>query len=330
MIASLAAVLGGLVVLVWSADRFVAGAAALAGHYRVAPLLIGMVIVGFGTSAPELTVSTLSALGGTPALALGNAWGSNSVNIGLILGLTAVLAPLAVRSGILRREMPILLAVTALTLIAAADLRLSRWEGLALLAAFTAFMVWSWRQARGAPEDALAGEVEPEVMAPGRAALWTALGLVLLVLASRALVWGAVRIASDLGVSELVIGLTVVAIGTSLPELAASLAAVRRRAHEIALGNVLGSNMFNTLAVAGIAVSIAPAELPAAALWRDLGVMTGLTVLLCAFALPLWGRAGRLNRIEGAALMAIWIGYTGWLIAAAAGAPGLAPTRALS
>ena len=315
MLLSSLAVAFGLVLLVWSADRFVAGASAVAAHRGASPLFIGMVVMGFGTSAPELTVSALAAIEGKPALALGNAWGSNIVNIGLILGLTALISPLAVRSGVVSREIPILLAITALAVALVLDRDAARWEALVLLAAFAAFLAWSLRTA-AASDDALEGEA-PE-MSPRAAMLWTILGLVVLVAASRVLVWGAVRLAEGFGVSELVIGLTIVAVGTSLPELASSLAAIRRGGHDLALGNVIGSNIFNTLAVVGLATVIAPAALPAAVLWRDMPVMAAFTAMLLIVAIPLRRRGqGRINRVEGALLLAGWAAYTAWLIGAA-------------
>ena len=311
------AVVAGLVLLLWSADRFVAGASGVAAHRGASPLFIGMVVVGFGTSAPEMTVSVLAATEGAPALALGNAWGSNIVNIGLILGLTALIAPLTVRSGVVSREIPMLLGITALAVVLVLDGHAARWEALVLLAAFAAFLVWSIRAARG-QGDAMQVEV-PEIS--WRAAVaWTGVGLVLLVGASRLLVWGAVTLAQGFGVSELVIGLTVVAVGTSLPELASSLAAIRRGEHDLALGNVIGSNVFNTLAVVGLATVIAPVELPAGVLTRDLPVMVAMTAALLVVAVPLRRRGlGRINRVEGALLLTAWIAYTAWLIAAGSG-----------
>ena len=308
------AVAGGLVLLLWSADRFVAGASGVAAHRGASPLFVGMVVVGFGTSAPELTVSALAAIEGAPALALGNAWGSNIVNIGLILGLTALIAPLTVRSGVVSREIPMLLGITALAVVLVLDRDVARWEALVLLAAFAAFLAWSIRAAR-AEGDAMRVEV-PE-MSWRTSLAWTAVGLVLLVGASRLLVWGAVKLAEGFGVSELVIGLTVVAVGTSLPELASSLAAIRRGEHDLALGNVIGSNIFNTLAVVGLATVIAPTDFPAAVLWRDLPVMVVMTAALLVVAVPLRRQGlGRINRAEGALLLAAWIAYTAWLIVA--------------
>ena len=314
MLLSSLAVAAGLVALLWSADRFVGGASAAAAHMGASPLFVGMVVVGFGTSAPELTVSVLAAVEGAPALALGNAWGSNIANIGLILGLTALIAPLAVRSGVVSREIPMLIAATVLGVGLALDGQAGRWDAVALLGAFAAFLAWSLLTAR-AGGDSLGTEAPAMTW---RASLaWTALGLAVLVGASRLLVWGAVRLAEGFGVSELVIGLTVVAVGTSLPELASSLAAIRRGEHDLALGNVIGSNMFNTLAVVGLATIIAPTDLPAGVLVRDLPVMVALTVALLVVAVPLRRRGlGRINRGEGVLLLTAWIAYTAWLIAA--------------
>lgn len=313
----IAAVLAGLLLLIWSADRFVEGASATAQHYSVPPLLVGMVIVGFGTSAPELVVSVLAAQQGNPALALGNAWGSNIVNMGLILGVTALIAPIRVRSVVLRKELPLLIAVTALSALLVWDLTLSRGNALVLLAAFAALMVWSIREALTHGDDALAQETAAELQAHAmplsRALLWLVVGLLVLVGSSRLLVWGAVDIAQALGISDLVIGLTVVAIGTSLPELASCVAAARKGEDDIALGNVLGSGLFNTLAVVGLAGVIAPMDVEAAALTRDLPVMAGLTVLLYLMGRG-WRRPGLINRWEAGGLLAVYTGYTVWLL----------------
>lgn len=317
MLLPAAALLTGLLLLIWSADRFVEGASASARHFGVAPLLVGMVIVGFGTSAPEMVVSVLAAMQGNPALALGNAWGSNIVNMGLILGVTALIAPIAVRSQVLRKELPLLMAVTALSALLVVDLTLSRLDAAILLLAFTGLMVWTIREASTHGDDALAletaAEQEAHAMPLPRALGWLAVGLLVLVGSSRLLVWGAVSIAQGLGISDLVIGLTVVAIGTSLPELASCVAAARKGEHDIALGNVLGSGLFNTLAVVGLAGVIAPMDVEPAALTRDLPVMAGLTLLLFQMGRG-WRRPGRINRWEASALLAVYLVYTAWLL----------------
>lgn len=249
MIWAVLAVIAGLILLVWSADYFVDGAAATAGHFGMSPLLIGMVIVGFGTSAPEIVVSVLSAMQGSPGIALGNAYGSNITNIALILGITALISPIAVRPQIVRRELPILLAVTALAAAQLFDGELSLADGMVLLLALALIMGYTvLKNMKG--KDNIVGDIADEFANPAakmplsRALMLLILGLVVLVLSSRLLVWGAVSIAQSMGVSDLIIGLTVVAVGTSLPELASSVAAARKGEHDIALGNVIGSNLF--------------------------------------------------------------------------------------
>jgi len=312
------AILVGLALLVWSADRFVDGASATATHFSVPPLLVGMVIVGFGTSAPELVVSTNAALQGNPGLALGNGWGSNIANIALILGVTALVNPITVHSVILRKELPILAAVTLLAGYLAWDQQLLRVDGVILLVVFALLMTWSVVAGLRSGPDALAYETSTELdahaMTLGRALMWLAVGLVVLIISSRLLVWGAVSVAQALGVSDLVIGLTVVAVGTSLPELASCVAAARKGEHDLALGNVLGSNLFNTLAVVGVAATIAPLEVPVEALHRDLMVMGGLTLALFIMGWGWRARAGRINRYEASALLLVYLGYTAVLL----------------
>jgi cation:H+ antiporter len=316
MLLPLAALAAGLAALLYAADRFVDGAAATSRHLGVPALLIGMVIVGFGTSAPELLVSGLAAADGAPGVALGNAYGSNIANIALILGVTALVAPITVRSRVLRRELPILLAVTAVAALQLVDGTLTRLDAAVLLTVFGALMGWTIAQGRRDGRDALADEVDQELAEaplPLRGAIVRlALGLGLLIVASRVLVWGAVRLAEAAGVPDLIIGLTIVAIGTSLPELASALAAARKGEHDLALGNVLGSNLFNTLAVVGLAAAIRPIDVAPEVLTRDVAAMGGATVALALFGLRRRG-PGRLNRVEGAVLVAAYAGYLGWL-----------------
>ncbi|MCA1907290.1 MAG: calcium/sodium antiporter [Magnetospirillum sp.] len=311
------AVILGLALLVWSADRFVEGAAATARHFGMAPLLIGMVIVGFGTSAPEMVVSALAASQGNPGIALGNAYGSNITNIALILGLTALISPIAVHSQVLRKELPILTGVTALAAWQLWDGTVTRLDAIVLLAVFGGLMAWTIRQGMRKKEDALGSEIEHEMevhpMPVRRAVFWLVVGLGLLIVSSRILVWGAVEIAHGFGVSDLIIGLTIVAVGTSLPELASSIIATRKGEHDIALGNVLGSNLFNTLAVVGIAGMISPMEVGPEVFYRDIMVMAALTLSLFVLGYGFRGPA-RVNRIEGAVLLACYGGYTAYLI----------------
>ncbi|MBU0499400.1 MAG: calcium/sodium antiporter [Gammaproteobacteria bacterium] len=306
----------GLALLVWSADRFVDGAAATARYLGMPPLLIGMVIVGFGTSAPEMLVSGLSAWQGNPGIALGNAYGSNITNIALILGLTALINPIGVHSQVLRKELPILILVTALAVYQLWDGQLSRADAWVLLGVFAGLMGWSIREGLQHRADALASEVEQELSEEatpiGRALFWLVAGLLLLVTASRILVWGAVAVAQGFGVSDLIIGLTIVAVGTSLPELASSIAACRKGEHDIALGNIVGSNLFNTLAVVGIAGMISPMAVAPEVLSRDMVAMGGLTLALFLLSYGFRGE-GRINRLDGAILLAAYIGYNGLL-----------------
>jgi cation:H+ antiporter len=306
----------GLSLLVWSAGRFVEGSAATARHFGMPPLLIGMVIVGFGTSAPEMVVSALAATQGNPGLALGNAYGSNITNIALILGVTALISPIAVHSQVLRKELPILTAITALAAWQIWDGEISRPEALVLLGVFAALMTWTIWQGMQKKADALgnemAQELEVHAMPLSRAVVWLVVGLVLLIASSRILVWGAVEIARNFGVSDLIIGLTIVAIGTSLPELASSVIATRKGEHDIALGNILGSNLFNTLAVVGIAGVIHPMAVGPEVFSRDILVMAVLTLSLFVFGYGFRG-PGRINRFEGAALLLGYAGYTAYL-----------------
>ncbi len=309
-------VLAGLALLVWSADKFVEGSAATARHFDVPPLLIGMVIVGFGTSAPEMVVSAMSASQGNPGIALGNAYGSNIANIGLILGITALICPIAVHSQVIRKELPILIGITLLSSALLWDLNLSRVDAAILIAVFAGLMAWSVREGMKESTDALGEETEQELiehaMPLGRALMWIGIGLALLIASSRLLVWGAVEIATSFGVSDLIIGLTIVAVGTSLPELASSITAARKNEPDIALGNIVGSNLFNTLAVVGIAGSISPFAAPPEIMSRDLFVVGAMTVALVVVCYGFKG-PGIINRFEGAALLAAYIAYTAWI-----------------
>ena len=313
---AIAAVIIGLALLVWSADRFVEGASSTARHFGMPSLLIGMVIVGFGTSAPEMVVSAISSFQGNPGLSLGNAYGSNITNIALILGLTSVISPITVHSQILKKELPILTAVTVLAAWQLWDNQLSRFDALVLLGSFSGLMIWTiWQGMKQA--DALGDDVEKKMEAKElpikQAVIWLIVGLLLLIASSRLLVWGAVKIAQGFGVSDLIIGLTIVAVGTSLPELASSIIAIRKNEHDLALGNVVGSNLFNTLAVVGIAGTIHPMSLSADVLSRDITVMAVLTIALFAVGFGFRGQ-GRINRYEGALLLTSYIGYTIYLI----------------
>ena len=316
MLMAIGAIIAGLILLVWSADKFVEGSATTASHFGMPPLLIGMVVVGFGTSAPEMAVSALAASQGNPGLALGNAYGSNITNIALILGITALLAPIAVHSQVMRKELPILILVTAFAGWLLWDGNLTRIDAVGLMLVFVVLIGWSIYQGLRQPDDALAKEMSEEVpaMPLRKALLWLVVGLLLLIVSSRILVWGAVDLATMFGISDLVIGLTIVAIGTSLPELASSIIAARKGEHDLALGNILGSNLFNTLAVVGIAGMIAPMSVAPEVLTRDFPVMAALTLVLFAMCYGFRG-PGRINRLEGCGLLLAFVAYTVYLLA---------------
>jgi len=312
MLISITQIIGGFILLVWGADRLVAGASAMARNLGVSPLIIGLTIVAFGTSAPELVVSAVAASRGNPGLAVGNAIGSNIANIGLILGITAVVYPLKVESETLKREYPLLLLIMIASFIMAADLNYSRTEGWLLLTGLAALVVWMVRYGlRRGPEDPLAEEFAAEIpsdMPTRTAVMWLIIGLIILPLSSRFLVEGAITIARAMEVSEVVIGLTIVAFGTSLPELAAALTSALREEDDLAIGNIIGSNMFNILGVLGIAATIQPVAVDALMLRQDFPVMFLLTVLLFFMAYGIHG-PGRISRKSGLLLLTIYFTY---------------------
>ncbi len=323
MLLYLLAIVVGLAVLVWSADKFVDGASGLAHHLGVPTLLIGILIIGFGTSAPEIVVSIISALQGNPGLALGNAYGSNIVNIALVLGLTAVLTPIAIQSQVVRKELPVLLGVTAVAVLLLLNGLMGIFEGVVLLGLLAVLVSYSIWQAKSGKDDSIVAEVEQElaekVMTRQKAIMWVVIGLILLIISSRFLVWGAVGVAQIFGVSDLIIGLTVVAIGTSLPELVSSIAAARKGEHDLILGNIIGSNVFNTLAVVGIAALIHPLSVAADVLTRDIPVMVFLTLLLFVMCWRFKSNQEnkQISRAEGGGLLLIYAGYTFWLVQSA-------------
>ncbi len=318
------AIVAGFALLVWGADKFVVGASGIARNLGVSPLIIGLTIVGFGTSAPEILISAIAAWNGNPGLAIGNALGSNITNIALILGVTAIIVPLSVHSGLLRREYPLLLAITLLALMLLLDGALSRIDGIILLATLAASLYWIVSMAlKTRTSDPISREFETEIaielppdLSTLKAFLLFLFGLALLLASSRMLVWGAVHVAQYFGISDLVIGLTIVALGTSLPELAASIMSAIRNEHDIAIGNVIGSNMFNLLAVMGMPGLIAPGVIPDKVLSRDFPVMIVLTLALYAMSYGFRG-PGRINRIEGTLLLAVFCGYQYYLFTTA-------------
>ena len=312
MLIDSAAIVAGFILLIWSADRFIIGAAATARNLDVPPLIIGLTIVGFGTSAPEMMVAGFASYEGSPAMAIGNALGSNVTNITLVLGVAALIAPLNVESRIIKKELPILLFATLLALALVRDNSLGRLDGFVLLSLLCLLMWWIARQGiRNQSSDALTDEYIEELpaeMPSSTAVFWLLAGLILLTASSKLLVWGAVNVATELGVSELIIGLTIIAIGTSLPELAASITGALKNEHDIAIGNVVGSNLFNTLGVLAIPGLMKPSILEEDILYRDFPIVLILTIMLFVMAYGFRGQ-GRINRVEGGILLSAFIGY---------------------
>ncbi len=317
MLGNLAAIIAGLLLLVWGADRFVHGAAALARNFGVAPLLIGLTIVAFATSAPEIIVSVLAASRGESDLAIGNAIGSNTANIGLVLGTVAMIRPIELTSATLRREMPALLAVSLLTVTLFLDTYLSRVDGLVLLTGLVIVMVWLTRLGlRSAQTDPLLVDYDAEIpkdVSTVMAVVWLAVGLGMLLVGAEFVVDGAIAIARELGVSEIVIGITLVALGTSVPELAVSIVSAIKGEFGLAIGNVVGSNIFNLLAVVGVAATIDPAPLAPSVLSLHIFVMSAFTLVLFAMTYEYDGQ-GRINRIEGAALLIAFVSYVTYVL----------------
>ena len=309
MVFDLALLTLGVGVLYFGAEWLVRGSARLAATLGVSPIVVGLTVVSFGTSAPELVVCIVAALGGNPDLAIGNVMGSNLANIGLILGLTAIVRPLEVKSRIVWREMPIMLLVTAALFPLLWDLELTRGDGVLLLMALTAYLVSAFRSVEDQTPEVLgeyknlvktSAEDRSRVHAPD--ILWILAGSACLVLGGYCIVEGAVQVASSLGISQVVIGLTVVAVGTSLPELATAVVAAARSETDIAVGNVIGSNIFNVTAILGTTALLEPIRVPASILSRELPVVIAISLLL----FPLLRSGWRIRRWEGAILLAAY------------------------
>ncbi|MDO6706413.1 calcium/sodium antiporter [Photobacterium sp. 1_MG-2023] len=307
----------GLALLVWSADRLVFGSAALAKNLGVAPLIIGMTILAMGSSAPEMMVSATAALAGKTDTAVGNVLGSNIANIAFILGLTAILKPLSISSGIIRRELPLMMVVTLIAGALLWDSYLGFFEGVLLVVLFLIFILAMLKISKNdqkAGQDILLEEQESEIpdgVSNMAAGVWIVIGLVLLPYAASMLVDSAVTIAKHFGMSDLVIGLTIIAVGTSLPELAASIASIHKGEDDMAVGNIIGSNVFNILAVMGIPGVLNPSVLSPLAMGRDFYIMLGISVLLVLMAL---GKRRRINRFEGLVLILCFVAYQGYLL----------------
>ncbi|GAA5138259.1 calcium/sodium antiporter [Thalassotalea piscium] len=316
MLVQILILLLSLVVLVWSADKFVFGASALARNCGISPMIIGLTIVAMGSSAPEMMISTTASLQGNVNTAIGNAIGSNITNIALVLGITALLQPLSVSSSTVKREIPLILAITALAYFMLADNYFSFIEGLILMIGFVvyimALLIITLRNSKQKKlDDALLTSAEQDVpvTTTPNAIFWLIIGMVLLPLSAKYLVDSSVFIATAFGVSDLVIGLTVIAIGTSLPELAASIVSIIKKEDDLAIGNIIGSNIFNILAVLSLAGLIAPGDIDHDVSLRDAPYMLGVTLLL--FFLCFSRRFGnfRITRVKGFVLIMTFIAY---------------------
>lgn len=318
VLADVGLVIAGLVLLIWGADRFVFGAAASARNLGIAPLLIGLTVVAFATSAPEILVSVVASMQGQPGLAFCNAIGSNIVNIGLVLGLTAVVRPIPLESATLRREMPALLAVSLLTVSLFLDTRLSRPDGIVMLTGLAIVMIWFVRLGiRSAVNDPIKMDYEAEIpdnVSNKVAILWLVIGLGTLLVGAEWLVDGATSVATSIGVSDVVIGITIVAFGTSVPELAVSLVSALRGEYGLAIGNIVGSNIFNLLAVIGVAATIQPSTVAPSVLSLHIFVMVAFTLVLFAMTYDYDGKA-MLSRLEGVALLAAYFAYFYYVVA---------------
>ena len=320
---ALALIVAGFFLLMWSADLLVDNASELGHRLGVSSFLIGIVVIGFGTSAPEMFVSAVAALKDQGNLALGNALGSNITNIGLVLGLAAILRPLPVTTTTARKDIPIVITVGAIAIFLVSDGVLSHIDGFFLLALLIGYLVWSARNSEG-----FGGEPSIENLAKdpheldlsllnhpkGRstktAIMWTIGSIALLMIASQMLVEGAITIARSMGVSQLVIGLTIIAIGTSLPELAAAIAAARKGAHDMIIGNIIGSNVFNTLGVLGLTGAIQTTKIDTTALARDFPIMLLFTITMFLFA----NSKGHFSRREGAIMLTAYVAYICYLV----------------
>jgi len=313
----LAVLISGIVVLYFGAEWLVRGSSRLASSLGVSPIVVGLTVVSLGTSAPELVVCLVAALQGNPGLAIGNVMGSNLANIGLILGLTSLVHPLEVKHRVVWREMPVMLLITFAIYPIAFDRVLSRMDGFMLLLVLLAYLVWVFRsghpdeiKSSHGPRDSMATSEEAASLLNLKDIGHVALGSAFLVLGGYCIVKGAVEVASALGISEVIIGLTVVAIGTSLPELATSLVAAMRQEVDIAVGNIIGSNIFNLTAIFGTTAIVRPIMIPETVLSRELAGVVFMSLLL----LPILRNGWQIKRWEGALLLTAYIGMGWWLI----------------
>ncbi len=311
----LLALVAGLIVLIKSSDLFVEGSAQTATYFGMSQFLIGVLIVGFGTSAPEMLVSAASALDHVPALALGNAYGSNITNIALILGATALISPIIIDKNVLLKETPKLIISIVISFGLLWDGEISRVDGFILIIIFSILMIRMILLSQKNSKNNMDEKKAHENISIGKALSKVVIGITILVLSSKLMVWGAIGIAKYFNIKDLIIGLTIVAIGTSLPELAASITAARKGNNDLAIGNIIGSNLFNTYIVVGIAGAITPINSGSDVIYRDLPIMTLLTISIFIFGFPKksLGGKGEIGRVHGIIWLLAYASYTTYL-----------------
>ncbi|SFV88518.1 Inner membrane protein YrbG, predicted calcium/sodium:proton antiporter [hydrothermal vent metagenome] len=307
------ALITGFLFLIWSADAFTDNGARIATIFKVSPLVIGLLIFGFGTSAPEMLVSGLAAADGNTGISIGNAIGSNIFNIALVLGVSAIIAPIAVKGSILKKEWLFLMFVTVIAGGLLWDRYLGVADGVILAALLVMFLTYTLKTAKNSDKHEFDEVIMPvEKDQVGKTWFMLILGLTVLIASAKLIVYGGVEIAKSFGVSDLVIGLSVIALGTSLPELAVSITSVLKKQYEMVVGNIIGSNLFNTIAVLAIPGLIHPSTVADEVMTRDYPVMLLLTVLLFVLAYK-FHKKHAVNRFEGGVLVSIFCGYM-WLL----------------
>lgn len=299
----------GLVFLFWSSGRFVWSSAALSKHFNLSPLIVGIIVMGFATSAPELLTSIIAAIHQIPKLAVGNAYGSNISNIGLCVGVAALVRPIKIHFSRLRKDFVFLAVITILSFVFLLNYYFSQLEALVLVVIFIGYLIWKVLQVKNHANDTVVEEVELEKnIALSKIIIWLSVSFIILLVSADRVIWAATTIAEHFGVSEMVVGLTVVAIGTSLPELAATISSVKQGHYDLAIGNIIGSNIFNTLAAIGVTGLITPIQLSKIVVFRDVAFMTFLTMAFLLFCASK-KEHGIINRVEGLALVILYIGY---------------------
>ena len=303
------ALLSGFILLIWSADEFTDNGAKIANIFKVSPLIIGLLIFGFGTSAPEMLVSGLAAMDGNTGLSIGNAIGSNIFNIALVLGISAIIIPIEVHQDILKKEWVFLMVATLIAGLLLWDYRLDETDGLILLTLLILFLTYTFKESKNKSHHEF-DDLEHDIDRSQTTKTWIMLlvGLVVLISSAKLVVWGGVEVAKAFGVSDLIIGLTVVALGTSLPELAVSITSVLKKQYEMVVGNVIGSNLFNTIAVLAIPGLIHPSDVPTEVINRDYPIMLLLTILLFVVSYKI-SKKHIINRFEGVVLVSVFSLY---------------------